>query len=43
MPNAQHCETNEKMRTTRDRDSDACVVVMVTSLDAVGCGLIADC
>jgi hypothetical protein len=39
VPNAQHCERNEKTRTTRGRDSDAFIVVMVTSLDdAVGVG-----
>ena len=37
MPNAQHCERNEVTRMTRGRESEACIVVMVTSLaDAVG-------
>ena len=36
MPNAQHCERNEVTRITRGRESEACIVVMVTSLDAVG-------
>ena len=36
MPNAQHCERNEVTRMTRGRESEACIVVMVTTLaDAV--------